>query len=170
MCMALPILPILSVVAGVAQGVMGYQAAQAQYEADKQMHKANLANAKKATYDRFASINNRVMQEHAAASQQMEEASIEGLKARSSARTAAAEGGVSGTSVSAIVRDLYAREGRYMANTETNFDYSRNYWVGEGASASAAGQSQVNSVPKPTKPSFLPYAVSMFGSAIKAFG
>lgn len=170
MCMALPILPILSAVAGIAQGVMGYQAAQAQYAADKRTWKNNFESAKTATFDRYDSINTRVIQEKAAATQQMEEASIEGLKARSSARTAAAEGGVSGVSVGAIVRDMLSRETRYVADTQANFGYSRDYWIGEGKAAKAAGQSQINSVPRPSKPSFLPYAVSMFGSAVNALG
>jgi len=170
MCVALPILPILSAVAGIASGVASYQGAQAQYAQDKATYRANVANAKTATYARYDSINNRVIQEKAAADQQLEEASIEGLKARASARTASAEGGVSGVSVGAIVRDMFARESRYAENTRTNFDYSRTYWAGEGQAAAAQGQSQINSVPKPQKPSFLPYAINMFGSAVKAFG
>jgi hypothetical protein len=169
MCLPAAILPALSLVAGIAQSAVGYMGAKAEAKAQNQMAKANTENAKKATFDRFSSINNRVVQENAAASQELQESSIEGLKARASARTAAQEGGVSGVSVNSIIGDVFAREGRFAVNTQTNFDYSRNYWTGEGAAASAQGQSQVNSVPKVAKPSFLPYAVSMFGSAVKAF-
>jgi hypothetical protein len=163
-------LPVLSLAASVGQGIMGYMGEQAQYEADKVTYKTNLDNAIKSSNDRYESINNRVVQENATATQQMEEASIEGLKARASARTAAAEGGVSGVSVNSIVNDMFSREATFAANTKTNFDYSRNYWIGEGKAARAQGQNQINAVPKPRKPSFLPTAVSMFGSAVKALG
>ena len=159
-------LPVLGMAAGLMQAVSGYSAANAEYKAQEQRYKANLENTKTATVDKYGSINTRVMQENAAASQDLQEVQIEALKARGSMRTAAAEGGVTGVTVDSIINDTFAKEGRYANNVQTNFDYSRDYWVGEGSSARAQGQSSVNSVPRGTKPSFLPYAINFFSSAI----
>ena len=131
-------LPILGMAAGLMQAITGYSAAKAEYKAQKQSYKANLENAKTATFDRFTSINNRVMQESASASQDLQETQIDRLKATSAMKVAAAEGGISGVSVDAIVQDTLAKEGRYIANTQQNFDYQRNYWIGEGAAASVS--------------------------------
>jgi hypothetical protein len=163
-------LPALGLIASVGQAVAGIAGDNAAYQAQKQQYKANLENAKTATFDRFESINNRVIQESDVAAQQLQENSIEGLKARSSARVAAAEGGVSGGSVDAIVTDMLAKESRFAVNTQTNFNNQVNYWRGEGAAAAAQGQSQVNSVPKPTKPSPFAHIVNLFGSAVNSFG
>lgn len=168
--MCVGIAPVLSLVAGIGQAVMGYQGAKAEYKAREQQYAANLENAKTATFDRFDSINNRVLQEEAAASQDLMETSIDALKARSSTRTAAVEGGVTGVSVDGIIGDMLAKEGRYQVNTAQNFEYQKDYWRGEGAAASAQGQNQVNSVQRIAKPSFLPFAMQAFGSAVSAFG
>ena len=168
--MCVGIVPALSLVAGVGQAVVGYQAAQADYKANKELFKANLQNAATATTDKYGQIATRIMQEDAAASQEIQEAQVEGLKARASASVAAAEGGVSGVSVDAIVRDTLASEARFISNTKKNLDYSREYWRGEQRAAQAQGQSQVNSVQRPAKPSFLPYAIQAFGSTIQSMG
>ena len=163
------ILPVLSIAAGVGQAVVGYQAAQSEYQAGKQAYAVNLENAQRATVDRYEQINSRITQEEAAAAQEVQEARVEGLKARASASVAAAEGGVSGGSVDSIVRDMLAREARFVSATKKNLDYSREYLIGEQRAAHAQGQSQVNAVPRPRKPSFLPYAVQAFGSTINSF-
>jgi hypothetical protein len=151
---------------GLLEAVAGYSGAKAEYKAQEQRYKANLENAKTAARDKYDSINNRVMQENAAASQDLQEVQIDALKARSSMKVASAEGGVTGVTVDAIVNDTLAKEGRYVNNVRKNFDYQRNYWVGEGTSTTAQGQSQVNSVPRGTKPSFLPFAVKFFSNAV----
>lgn len=160
-------LPVLGMAAGLAQAVTGYAGANAEYKAQEQRYKENLANTKTATEDRYSAINTRVMQENAAASQDLQEVNIDALKARGSMRTAAAEGGVTGVTVDAIINDTLAKQGRYANNVQKNFDYQRNYWLGEGNAARAQGQSSVNSVPRGTKPSFLPFAVQFLSSAIK---
>lgn len=168
--MCVGIVPALSLVAGLGQAVVGYQAAQADYKANKELYKTNLQNAATATRDKYGQIATRVMQEDEAASQEIQEAQIEGLKARSSASVAAAEGGVSGVSVDAIVGDMLAKEARFVSATKKNLDYSREYWRGEQKAAQSQGQSQVNSVQRVAKPSFLPYAIKVFGSTIQSMG
>jgi hypothetical protein len=135
---------------------------EAQYE-------ANIANAKKATFDRYDAINTRVAQENAAKSQELQEANIQAAQTRASARTAAVESHVAGPSVVNVLADMYAREGRFVRATNVNFDYTRSYFQGEGAAARAEGQSQINSVPKPTPPSPLGAILNIFGQAVGGF-
>jgi hypothetical protein len=163
-------LPILGAVAAIGQGIMGYMGAQAEYQAREDQYAANLTNAKTAMNDRTDAIQSRVLQEKAAASQQIQEAQIKGLQSRSQMRLAAAESGVSGVTVDAMMSDVLAQEARYISNTKTNFDYSRDYWIGEGKATAAQAQSQVNSVQRMAKPSFLPYAISAFGQALQGVG
>lgn len=172
MCVAAiaPIIPLLTVAASVGSAVVGYQGAMTAHRAQEQQYKANAENARTAAQGQYDQINNRVIQENAAASNEIQEAQIAALKSRSSARTAAEEGGVSGVSVDAIVGEMLAKEARYVVNTQKNFDYQKDYWMGEGAAASAQAQSQVNSVQRTARPSFLPYAMQAFGSSIEAIG
>jgi hypothetical protein len=167
--MCVGIMPVLGIAMAVGQAAMGYSAAQAEYKANEQTYENNLENAKTASQDRYASINSRVMQEHAAATQDLQETSIEALRARASMRVAAQEGGVSGNSVDAILREAAGKEARYAANTQQNFDYQRDYWAGEGKATAASSQSQVNSVQRTAKPSFLPFAMQAFGSALDTY-
>lgn len=163
-------LPVLGAVAAIGQGIMGYMGAKTQHKAQEQQYAANFTNSQTALYDRFDSINSRVMQEQEAASQQVEEAKLKGMQSRSSIRTAAAESGVTGVSVDAMMTDVLAQEARFISNTNTNFDYSRDYWVGETKAAASQGQSQVNSIQRTSAPSFLPYMISAFGQSLQAIG
>jgi hypothetical protein len=162
--------PGLGMVAGIAQGIVGYMGQQQQAQAQEAQYKANFQNAKTATFDKYDAINKRVEQENAAASQQLQEASIEGAKARATARTAAAESHVAGLSVNNVLGDMYAKQGRYERNTAVNYDYSRDYWIGEANSAHAQGQNQVNSVPRGTKPNLFATMLNIFGQAVGDFG
>jgi hypothetical protein len=154
---------------GLLQGIMQF-AGQSQAAADQeQQYQANLENAAKATFDRYDAINNRVMQERAAKSQELQEAQIEAVKARGSARTAAEESNVSGLSVTNILGDMYAKQGRFERNTAVNFDYSRDYWRAEGHSARAEGQNQINSVPHGTPPNPFAAMLNIFGQAVQGY-
>lgn len=168
MCMDPMTMAAASFVIGAAQSVVGYMAQSEQAEAQEAQYQANFKNSVTATQDRYDAINSRVLQENAAKSQELQEASIEGAKARASTRVAAAEGGVSGLSVDAVLAEMYAKSGRFARNTAVNFDYSRDYWAGEMKASRAQGQSQINSVQRGQKPSFLPTALNIFGSAVSA--
>jgi len=158
-----------SFVIGAAQQVVGFMGQQQQYDAQAEAYKQNALNAQAAARDEYASTQNRLLQEREAAVQERTEASIEALSARSTARTAAGEAGVSGLSVDALLADYYAKEGRNSASIENNLSATQNYLIGEMDSIEARTQSQINSVPIPTPPSFLPTAVGIFSSGLEAF-
>jgi hypothetical protein len=166
--MCLPVAGVAAAV-GILQGVVGFMGQQQAYEGQKAQYEANIQNAKTATFDRYDAINKRVMQENAAKSQELQEASIQSAQARASARTAAAESHVGGVSVANVLGDMYAKEGRFFRSTAVNFDYTRDYMQSEGRSAQAQGQSQINSVPKPTAPSPFAAVLNIFGQAVQGY-
>lgn len=160
---------ILGVGLGIAQSVVQYSAAQDQYEAQMEVQRQNAINASKAAENQYANINVRAQQEDMAANQQKQESKIEAAKAASTVQVAAGEGGVSGLSVDAVLRDIYAQQGRNEATLDTNQRMSRDYLMGEMKAAEAGGQSQINSVPVPEKPTMTPYLLNAFGSSLNAY-
>jgi hypothetical protein len=159
-------LPGIGMAVGLAQGIMGFMGQQQQYQAQKDQYEANLQNAKTSTFERYDQINTRVEQENAKESQDLQQASIQAVQARGAARTAAAESHVGGLSVSNVLGDMYAQEGRYQRNTTVNFDYTRDYYKGEGAATRAQGQNEINSVPEPTAPNPFAAMLNIFGQAV----
>jgi hypothetical protein len=166
--MCLPVAGVAAV-AGVLQGVVGFIGQQQQYQAEQKAYDTNVRNTQTATFDRYDAINTRVAQENAAKSQELQQANIQGAQARASARTAAVESHVAGPSVVNVLSDMYASEGRFVRATNVNFDYTRDYFKGEGAAARASGQSQINSMPHPTPPNPLAAVLNIFGQAVQGY-
>jgi hypothetical protein len=164
MCVAL-----ISVVAAVASSLVGYAGQMANYKAQQQYYEQNAKAARVATVNRYASIQNRQLQEHDAAAQQVQQSKLEAMKARSTARTAAGEAGVTGLSVEALLQDLSAQEGRYEASVAQNYQMNQQYLRGEMEATQDQGIARINSVPYPTKPSFGAALIGAFGSGIQAY-
>jgi hypothetical protein len=164
MCVAL-----ISVVAAVASSLVGYAGQMANYKAQKQYYEENSKAAQVAATNRYASIQNRMLQERDASAQKLGESSLEGLKARSTARAAAADAGVSGLSVDALLQDLSAQEGRYEASVATNYQMNQQYLRGEMEATQDNAIARINSVPYPTKPSFGAALVGAFSSGLSAY-
>lgn len=154
---------------GIAQSAMQYSAAQDQYDAQMEVQKHNAINASRAAENQYANINIRAQQEDAARNQQQMETNIEAAKAASTVEVAASEGGVAGLSVDAVLRDIYAQQGRNEATLDVNQRMSRDYLAGEMKAAEAGGQGQINSVPIPEKPSFAPYLLNAFGTGLNVY-
>ncbi|MCJ8149096.1 virion core protein, T7 gp14 family [Shinella sedimenti] len=160
---------ILGVGLGIAQNAVQYSAAQDQYEAQMEVQRQNAINASRAAENQYANINIRAQQEDMARNQQQLETNIETAKAASTVEVAAGQGGVSGLSVDAVLRDIYAQQGRNDAALDVNARMSRDYLTGEMKAAEAGGQNQINSVPIPEKPSMMPYVLNAFGSGLNAY-
>lgn len=160
---------ILGVGLGIAQSAVQYSAAQDQYDAQMEVQRQNALNASKAAENQYANINIRAQQEDMARNQQQLETNIETAKAASTVEVAAGQGGVSGLSVDAVLRDIYAQQGRNDAALDVNARMSRDYLTGEMKAAEAGGQNQINSVPIPEKPSMMPYVLNAFGSGLNAY-
>lgn len=157
-------------VVGAASAVAGYIGKKQEYKAQAKQYKQNAKNAKTATINRFGQINAKILQENEAAQQDQFEQNVKGAQARGTALAAGAEGGVEGLSVDALLADYYTQQGRYTANLNRNLDIQTAYLQQEKVSAQAQGQNQINSVPRPTAPSFLGTAIRIAGEGLDAFG
>lgn len=163
------IITIASIGLGIAQSAVQYSAAQDQYEQQMEVQRQNAINASRAAENQYSNIAIRSQQEDKARNQQQMQTNIETARAASTVEVAAAEGGVSGLSVDAVLRDIYAQQGRNEVALDTNARMNRDYLTGEMKAAEAGGQNQINSVPIPEKPSAAPYLLNAFGSGLNAY-
>lgn len=168
MCIAA--LPLISVIASIGSAVAGF--AQAQQAADEQnaYHEQNRKAAVAAAGDKYASQQNRILQEREAASQELQEKQIAAMKTRATAVTSAGESGVTGLSVDALETDLLAQQGRQSAAIQTNWEIKQQYMEDEMQSIYHQTVGRINSVRKASSPSPLGYIFQALGGAAKAMG
>lgn len=158
----------LQLVMGVASTVVGFMGQQQQYEAQKQMYEENAKNAQQMARDQYAHTQNRWLQERAAASLEKQNANADAMEGRATAAAAAGEGGVQGLSVNQFLASYYTKQGRYNDSVDQNYQMSRDYlWASMDQTKNQA-QSQINSMPKPIKPSFLDAAIRIAGQGLAA--
>ena len=153
---------------GAASTVVGFMGQQQQYEAQKAMWKQNVLNVGKAAQDQYAHTQNRWIQERNAASLEKTNSNIDAMEGRATAAAAAAEGGVAGNSVNQFLASFYGKQGRYNDTIDQNYQMNRDYlWASMDQTRNQA-QSQINSMPRPQKPSFLDAAIRIAGSGLEA--
>lgn len=158
----------LQLAIGAASTVVGFMGQQQQYEAQKSMWKENSRNAGRMAADQYAHTQNRWIQERAAAGLEKQNANIDAMESRATAAVAAGEGGVEGSSVSQFLASYYAKQGRYNSTIDQNYRMSRDYlWASMDQTRNQA-QSQINSIPRPQKPSFLDAAIRIAGQGLEA--
>lgn len=155
-------------IASVGQAVAGFAAASQQAAAQNAYYEQNRKAAVAAANDRYASLSNRLIQERAAASQELQEKQIAALKARATATVSAGESGVTGLSVEALERDFLAQQGRQAQAIQTNFDIRRDYARDEMNATYHQAVGRINSVQRAAKPSPLPFIFQALGGIAKA--
>lgn len=160
---------IASFAIGAAQSVMQYQAASNQAEAQTAMYERNVEASNQATVNKYAHQQNRMIQEAAATSQEKQNIALEAEAARSTARVAAGEGGVTGLSVDSLIGDYHAKQGRYERTLDRNHQMNADYLRAEMDSTQAQGQSRINSMQPGQKPSFAGAALRIAGSGLGAY-
>lgn len=158
----------LSLVSGVASAVVGFMGQQQAYEAQNQMYKQNIKNAQQTARDQYAHTQNKWIQERNAASLEKQNANIDVASAAATAEAAGVEGGVSGNSVSQLVASYYGKSGRFNDTVDQNYQMNRDYLWASMDQTKNQTQSQINSVPKPQKPSFLDAAIRIAGAGLSA--
>jgi hypothetical protein len=158
----------LNMMVGVASALIGYQGQQEQYAAQKAAYKANFINAKQSAHDNYAHMQNRAVQEKAAAQQQIQEGNIEAIQGRATAAAAGAEGGVQGNSMNQLIASYYAKEGRFGATVDTNYQMTKDSIWANMDQVKNQTQSQINSMPRPIKPSFADAAIRIAASGLQA--
>lgn len=158
----------LQLVMGVASTVVGFMGQQQAYEAQKAQWKENIRSAQETAREQYAHTQHRWVQERNAASLEKTNANIDVVQAASTAEAAAAEGGVQGSSVNQFLASYYAKQGRYNDSIDQNYQMSRDYLWASMDQTKRQTQSQINSMPKPQKPSFLDAAIRIAGQGLEA--
>lgn len=160
----------LQLAIGAASTVVGFIGQQQQYKAQMQMYNENVKNAQQMARDQYAHTQNRWRQERAAAGAEKEKANIDAMEGRATAAAAAGEGGVQGLSVNQFLASYYTKQGRFNDTIDQNYQMSRDYlWASMDQTKNQA-QSQINSMPRPTRPSFLDAAIRVAGQGLEAAG
>lgn len=105
-------------------------------------------------------VNNKQIQERAAAGQKIFENNIKARQAESKALTSAGESGVAGLSVGSLLQDLAGQSGRY--NNSVGLNYENSYYALEGERNNqwSSAASQVNQLKTPETPDY-------FGAGLK---
>ena len=160
---------ILGVALSAAQAGVSFAGAQAQADAQQDQYEANQKAARLAAANRYASQQTRIIQEEAAASQKKQNVALKAQAARSTARVAAGEAGVTGLSVDALMQDFAAQEGRYTSAVDQNYAMTENYLRGEMEATQDQAVARINAVPPPVEPSFASGLVNIFSSGVNAF-
>lgn len=158
----------LQLAIGAASTVVGFMGQQQQYKAQMQMYKENVKNANQMARDQYAHTQNRWRQERAAATLEKQNANIDAMEGRATAAAAAGEGGVQGLSVNQFLASYYTKQGRFNDAIDQNYQMSRDYLWGTMDQTRNQAQSQINSMPRPTKPSFLDAAIRIAGQGLEA--
>lgn len=153
--MSVPVGFLLSAALGIGQAAVGYMAQQ---EMANQQQAANEAHAERlrlARIEDYDALNEMDQQATEGAVDQINEAQLDGLRARDTALVASSAGGVTGLSVDALMQDLFGQEQRFNESVNVNLDRQRNQFAREGQSMYRQGENIVASMPQPQRPSLL---------------
>lgn len=154
----------LSIVSTAASLYGQMQAADAQ----KQYNEDLARNATIANNQKNAQINQRQLQERDAATNKIMANNREAMKAKSTSQVMAANAGVSGLSVDALLSDIGTSQGRYNASVGENLrnTYSGLDW--ERVNAQNEMTSTFNSMKAPATPNYLGAALQI-GTAVDTY-
>lgn len=158
MCDIPTTLLVLSTVAGV-EGQR--QQAKAQDAYNKQQAK----NAMEAYKANIAQTNLMQSQEHAAATQKINENNRAAEAAKATALVSAGESGISGLSVDTLLADLAGGQARYNESVNQNYENASMAIDNQRTNAQVNAASQINSLKTPQSPDYLGAALRI-GTAV----
>jgi hypothetical protein len=171
-------------IAAAGTGVSLYaQSEQADAEANWQKRLAEARNQEIAENFKLAvasaenqnkALQQRAVEEGEAATEEKMRNAREAAKAVATARVAAGEGGVSGTSVNALLNDFLSQEARYRHSVTTNLEYARDSIDFEQESNEIVAKGRAASIkpfaPSPIQqPNYLAGALKIAGSGLDAY-
>lgn len=159
----------IGAVLSIAQAAVGFSAAQQQANEQNAYYDANRKAAIAAANDRYAALNNKTLQEREAASGDLLQKRIEATKARATAKASAAESGVTGLSVAALMGDFHAQQARQEQAILTNYQIRRQSNEDEGVSTYHNTIGRINSVRQASGPNPASYILQGLGGAVGAF-
>jgi hypothetical protein len=159
--------PIIGAVLSIAQAAVGFAAASQQANEQNAYFEQNRLNAIAAMRDRYTAVNNKLLEERTAASQDLLEKRVEATKKKATATVAAGEAGVTGLSVDALLSDYDAAQARREASVITNYNIRRGQAEDELDVTYHNTISRINSVRQASKPSPLGFILQGLGGALK---
>lgn len=148
------------------QGATGFIGQTQAFNQQVEFYNDNAREAARATSRQWDATQLRISQEGRAATQKKLETALATKSAAATATVAAGEGGVSGSSVDAVLGDIYSRGARANGAVDENLQMTRDYLSAEMDGQRATGQNQINSVPLPQAPNPFAALLNVFGSGI----
>lgn len=100
--------------AALGQGLMADSAQREQRRFEKQRFKRAIVDENRESFEQYAALQERDVQETAAAAESMKQAAVAASQARAAVVTAAADNGVAGNTVQALVDEVTAGESEYV--------------------------------------------------------
>ena len=171
--------PVVVAVAGLAISaasaamsyVQGQNAAKAQSQAYQQQYQQNTQSAQKAAVQQYAAVDQRMLQEQAAADVEKDQSALEARKAAATTRVAAGEAGISGLSVDALLSDIYGQSAKYNDQVDQNTEWTAQQLQREKEGVKAQTVDRINSVQKPTiqRPNFIDLGLRIGGAAVNSY-
>jgi len=146
----------LQIISSVA-GVVGQMQAQSAQEEANQRQYENTMRARAANINQ---TNLMQQQEREAAIQKLDENNMAARASRSTATTSAAENGISGLSVDALVADLGTKQNRFNSSVATNYSLASQGIANQRENVDINAASQINSLKTPAMPDY-------FGAALR---
>ena len=154
---------------GIASALSGVvsqrQQAKAQAEANRQQYN----NAVSARNANIAKTDAMALQEKEAAGQKINENNKKAMQAMSTAAATAGENGISGLSVSALLRSLAGERDDYNQSVRTNYDRSMVAINNQRDNATIDANNIIASLPAVKQPDYLGAALKI-GSAVTSYG
>lgn len=147
------------------------QAANAQSSYNKQQYAAVKKAAQQNYYQQVAAIQTRSDQDIAQTKQQAQGDMVTGEKAKASAKALAADRGVTGNSVDALLNDFGRIEHNNQATLDTNLTWRLQQYQADEKQAQSEGQQRIaGAAPAPVAfPSALAAGLQIGGSALNTY-
>lgn len=162
-------LAIASFAMQAGSSIIQNQSASAQAKLQTEAYEANRKQAYLDMQNQLADANTRQLQEQQAAAQAIDERRRKALVEASTARAAAADRGVSGFTMGALIAQVMGDAGRDVSNLETNRDWAVGQIEREKAGIRSNTISRINSLSPGIKPSGLATALQIGSAAMSSY-
>lgn len=157
---------VASLAISAASGVANYMAQSAQADAQEDYNRQLNKNAEQAYVNDLEALRLQQVQDEKQAKQKIIQNQKEALAARSRAKTAAGEAGVSGLSVDALLADFENQEAQFKDSVVENLDNRNQQRFQESIAAGTRLQSRQNSAQPVSRPSLLGTGLQIAGSSV----
>lgn len=152
-----------------ASSVAGFAQKQREADAQNDRYRQNYLNSLAAARDQQNQTTARQMQEQEATAQKENRVVVEGAERAADVSVAAAEAGVGGLSVDALLNDVKFKTAQSRATLERNAQMTAEQLQAQKDSSVTTAQSRINSVAQASEPSFAGTALEIAGAGVKLY-